>query len=180
MFVFVEPGRRVRRALMVAGTVTCVLVLAGKYLRFSDYRDRLGRHDVEWQGLILQVDSDYVFDVQERKLLILRVPPDTTWNLMWLQMGNQGLNAAFKRRQAWCSNHADRCQAREDGALYGGMKCLEYTVAGGTPIHQVFIGWCELSGSAIQAMYAGDTREGRDYEVFHEMLYRRPGRGHKP
>jgi hypothetical protein len=55
--------------LLVAGAVVCVLALAGKYVRFSDYRDRLSRHNVEWQGLSLQLDSGFVFDVQEGKLL---------------------------------------------------------------------------------------------------------------
>jgi hypothetical protein len=37
MFVFVEPGRRLRRILMATGAVTCVLELASKYLKLSEY-----------------------------------------------------------------------------------------------------------------------------------------------
>jgi hypothetical protein len=175
MFVFVKPGRRLRRFLLVGGAVTCVLVLAGKYIRFSDYRARLSRHNVEWQGLTLQVDSGYVFDVQEHKLMILRLPPDTTWNLMWLQVADQGLNAAFKRRQTWCGNHTERCRTSEDAALHRGTKCLEYKVEARTPGREVFHFWCELAASDIQAMYFGDAGAGRDYDAFREMLYGRTG-----
>jgi hypothetical protein len=75
---------------------------------------------VEWQGLALQVDSGFVFDVQEHKLLVLRLPPDTTWNLMWLEVVDQESKNAFKRRQGWCGRHAERCSAHEDTALHGG------------------------------------------------------------
>jgi hypothetical protein len=172
MFVFIEPSPRLRRWLVGVGAVTCVLVLAGKYVRFSDYRSRLSRHDVSWHGLRLQVDSGYVFDVRVHKLMILRLPPDTTRNLMWLEAVDQKGELAFKRRKAWCVHHPESCKSQQD-ALHGGTSCVEFTTRRDSLRRGAFVSLCELGGPDIQARYIGDAGESPDYVVFRKMLHRR-------